>query len=82
MERVTAPAMRSPATAGLLAAKAAPMASGILGIPSAEAGMLPGTGEARIPEPGIRYETITDRLGNRVTYAITDGGASMTRVTP
>tara|TARA_Y100001972_G_scaffold35872_1_gene44288 strand:+ start:16394 stop:18022 length:1629 start_codon:yes stop_codon:yes gene_type:complete len=56
--------------------------SGLLGIPSAEAGMLPGTGEARIPEPGIRYETITDRLGNPVTYAITDGGASMTRVTP
>ena len=44
--------------------------------------MLPGTGEARIPEPGIRYETITDRLGNPVTYAITDGGATMTRVTP
>ena len=82
MERVTAPAMRSPATAGLLAAEAAPTASGLLGIPSAEAGMLPGTGEARIPEPGIRYETITDRLGNPVTYAITDGGASMTRVTP
>lgn len=74
--------MRSPATAGLLAAEAAPMASGILGIPSAEAGMLPGTGEARIPEPGIRYETITDRLGRPVTYAITDGGATMTRVTP
>ena len=44
--------------------------------------MLPGAGEARIPEPGIRYETITDRLGNPVTYAITDGGATMTRVTP
>ena len=56
--------------------------AGLLGIPSAEAGVLPGAGEARIPEPGIRYETITDRLGNPVTYAITDGGASMTRVTP
>ena len=78
--------MRSPATAGLLAAEAeptvSPMVGGLLGIPSAEAGMLPGTGEARIPEPGIRYETITDRLGRPVTYAITDGGASMTRVTP
>lgn len=78
--------MRSPATAGLLAAEAAPtvtpMASGLLGIPSAEAGMLPGAGEARIPEPGVRYETITDRLGRPVTYAITDGGATMTRVTP
>ena len=82
MERVTAPAMRSPATAGLLAAEAAPTASGLLSIPSAEAGMLPGTGEARIPEPGIRYETITDRLGRPITYAITDGGATMTRVTP
>ena len=86
MERVAPSAMRSPATAGLLAAEAAPrvtpMAGGLLGIPSAEAGMLPGTGEARIPEPGIRYETITDRLGRPVTYAITDGGASMTRVTP
>jgi hypothetical protein len=82
MERVVPSAMRSPATAGLLAAEAAPTASGLLGIPSAEAGMLPGVGEARIPEPGIRYETITDRLGRPVTYAITDGGASMTRVTP
>lgn len=82
MERVVPSAMRSPATAGLLAAEAAPTASGLLGIPSAEAGMLPGVGEARIPEPGIRYETITDRLGNPVTYAITDGGATMTRVTP
>jgi hypothetical protein len=82
MERVVPSAMRSPATAGLLAAEAAPTASGLLGIQSAEAGILPGTGEARIPEPGIRYETITDRLGNPVTYAITDGGATMTRVTP
>tara|TARA_R100001440_G_scaffold2357_5_gene6836 strand:+ start:7039 stop:8784 length:1746 start_codon:yes stop_codon:yes gene_type:complete len=86
MERVVPSAMRSPATAGLLAAEAeptvSPMVGGLLGIPSAEAGMLPGTGEARIPEPGIRYETITDRLGRPVTYAITDGGASMTRVTP
>lgn len=86
MERVAPSAMRSPATAGLLAAEAAPrvtpMAGSLLGIPSAEAGMLPGTGEARIPEPGIRYETITDRLGRPITYAITDGGASMTRVTP
>ena len=81
-------AMRSPATAGLLAAEAAPtvtpMASGLLGIPSAEAGpmMLPGAGEARIPEPGIRYETRRDRFGRPITYAITGGGTGMTRVTP
>ena len=78
--------MRSPATAGLLAAEAAPtvtpMASGLLGIPSAEAGMLPGAGEARIPEQGVEYRTVRDRLGNPVTYAVTEGGARMTRVTP
>jgi len=86
MERVAPPAMRSPATAGLLAAEAAPtvtpMASGLLGIPSAQAGMLPGAGEARIPEPGIRYETRRDRFGRPITYAITGGGTGMTRVTP
>jgi|TARA_Y100000033_G_C2757573_1_gene117336 hypothetical protein len=86
MERVVPSAMRSPATAGLLAAEAAPtvtpMASGLLGIPSAEAGMLPGTGEARIPEPGVEYRTIRDSLGNPVTYAVTEGGTRMTRVTP
>ena len=86
MERVAAPAMRSPATAGLLAAEAAPtvtpMASGLLGIPSAEAGMLPGAGEARIPEQGVEYRTVRDRLGKPVTYAVTEGGARMTRVTP
>ena len=75
--------MRSPATAGLLGASGGPPAqASLLGASPAQAGMLPGTGEARIPEPGIRYETITDRLGRPVTYAITDGGASMTRVTP
>lgn len=78
--------MRSPATAGLLAAEAAPMvtpvASGLLGIPSAEAGMLPGAGEARIPEQGVEYRTVRDRLGKPVTYAVTEGGARMTRVTP
>ncbi len=88
MERGVSPAMRSPATAGLLAAEAAPtvtpMASGLLGIPSAEAGqmMLPGAGEARIPEPGIRYETRRDLTGQPITYAVTEGGARMTRVTP
>ena len=86
MERVVPSAMRSPATAGLLAAEAAPMvtpvAGGLLGIPSAEAGMLPGAGEARIPEQGVEYRTIRDSLGNPVTYAVTEGGARMTRVTP
>ena len=78
--------MRPTATAGLLAAEAAPMvtpvASGLLGIPSAEAGMLPGAGEARIPEQGVEYRTVRDRLGKPVTYAVTEGGARMTRVTP
>ena len=86
MERVAPSVMRSPATAGLLAAEAAPtvtpMAAGLLGIPSAEAGMLPGVGEARIPEPGIQYETRRDRFGRPITYAITGGGTGMTRVTP
>jgi len=86
IERGVSPAMRSPATAGLLAAEAAPMvtpvASGLLGIPSAEAGMLPGAGEARIPEQGVEYRTVRDRLGKPVTYAVTEGGARMTRVTP
>lgn len=75
-------AMRSPATAGLLATEAAPDTAGLLGIPSAEAGMLPGVGEARIPEPGIQYETRRDRFGRPITYAITGGGTGMTRVTP
>lgn len=75
--------MRSPATAGLLGASSGPsLQANLLGASPAEAGMLPGTGEARIPEQGVEYRTIRDSLGNPVTYAVTEGGARMTRVTP
>ncbi len=77
---------RAPAAPGLLSEPVANvgrmLGSGIFGIPSAEAGMLPGAGEARIPEQGVEYRTVRDRLGKPVTYAVTEGGARMTRVTP
>lgn len=83
---VQAAVRRAPAAPGLLSEPVSDIgqmiSSGIFGASPAEAGMLPGAGEARIPEPGIRYETRRDRFGRPITYAITGGGTGMTRVTP
>jgi len=79
IEKGISPAMRSPATAGLLAAETAPMvqstAGGLLGIQPAQAG-------PSMPDQSVTYETRPDRLGRPATYAVTDGGARMMRVTP
>jgi hypothetical protein len=67
---------------GLLFSAADMIGEELSPVSPAQAGMLPGAGEARIPEPGIRYETRRDRFGRPITYAITGGGTGMTRVTP
>lgn len=69
----------SPMLAAAVAAETAPMvqstAGGLLGIQPAQAG-------PSMPDQGVTYETRPDRLGRPATYAVTDGGARMMRVTP
>ena len=76
LTRLAAPAvaagLRAPATAGLLAQQIGPM------IPQAQAGSIE---DMAAGGQIAKYETVTDRQGNPVTYAMTADGRAM-RVSP